>query len=188
MIRLAILGSGAGSNAKNLLDYFDTSQEIEIALIAHNKQDIGIVQHAMDFNIPSYFLTKENFLTTDAFLQHLIQMRIDWVILAGFLWKIPAALCQRFENKIINIHPSLLPKYGGKGMYGHFVHEAVFKAQEKESGITIHLVNEEYDKGRILFQSSVAIDHKDGPAEIEKKVRALEMQYFPKVVEQTLLG
>jgi phosphoribosylglycinamide formyltransferase-1 len=188
MIRLAILGSGSGSNAKNLLGYFEKSQEIEIALIAHNKQDIGIVQHAKDYNIATYFLTKENFLTTDAFLQHLIELRIDWVILAGFLWKIPAALCQKFENKIINIHPSLLPKYGGKGMYGHFVHEAVFNAQESESGITIHLVNEEYDKGKILFQSSVSIDRKDGPHEIEKKVRALEIQYFPKVVEQTLLG
>lgn len=187
MKRLAILGSGSGSNAKNLLTYFQHHEQIEIVLIAHNKANIGIIEHAKDFNIPTCLLTKENFILTDSFIQHLSHLKVDWIILAGFLWKIPVKLCQRFENRIINIHPSLLPKYGGKGMYGHFVHEAVFNAQEKTSGITIHLVNEEYDKGEILFQGSVVIAPEDDPASIEQKVRALEIQYFPSIIEKTIL-
>jgi phosphoribosylglycinamide formyltransferase-1 len=188
MFRLAILGSGSGSNAKNLLEYFAASNEIEIGLIAHNKSNIGIVQHALDFNIPTYLLTKENFQLSDNFLQHLIENKIDWIILAGFLWKLPVSLCQRYSDKILNIHPSLLPKYGGKGMYGHHVHEAVFHAHEKESGITIHLVNEEYDKGAIVFQATTSLTPKDTPSTIEQKVRALEIQHFPHIVEQTILA
>jgi len=188
MERLVILGSGSGSNAKNLLTYFQQHEEIEIVLIAHNKPNIGIIQHAKEFNIPTFLLTKENFLLSDEFIQHLIHLNVNWIILAGFLWKIPAALCKKFENKIINIHPSLLPKYGGQGMYGHFVHEAVFNAQEKESGITIHLVNEEYDKGKVLFQGRVNLDPEDGPDIIEQKVRSLEIQLFPTIVEKTILG
>lgn len=167
MIRIAILGSGSGSNAKNLLNYFQNHNEIQIVLIGYNKPNIGITQHGKDYNIPLYFLTKENFILSDQFIQHLLNKKVDWIILAGFLWKIPVELCKKFENKIINIHPSILPKYGGKGMYGHFIHQAVFNNKEKESGITIHLVNEEYDKGQILFQDKIKINEKDNPNTIE---------------------
>jgi phosphoribosylglycinamide formyltransferase-1 len=187
MIRLAILGSGSGSNARNLLEHFQGSTEIEIALIAHNKLDIGIIEHAQTFNVPTFHLTKENFIQSETFLQELKANSIDWIILAGFLWKIPSSLCAAYPNKIINIHPSLLPKYGGKGMYGHFVHEAVYQAQEKESGITIHLVNEEYDKGAILFQARTVLNATDTPSTIEKKVRQLEIQHLPTIVQNTIL-
>jgi phosphoribosylglycinamide formyltransferase-1 len=187
MIRIAILGSGSGSNARNILTHFQASPSMEISLIAHNKLDIGIIQHAYDFQVPTYYLTKENFLLSNEFLEELKHRKIDWIILAGFLWKIPSSLCDAFAGKIINIHPALLPKYGGKGMYGHFVHEAVFHAKEKESGITIHLVNEEYDKGAILFQASVALEEQDTPEIIEKKVRQLEIKHFPSVIEKKIL-
>ena len=154
MFRLAILGSGSGSNAKNLLEYFAPSHNIEIGLIAHNKPNIGIVQHALDFNIPTYLLTKENFQLSNTFLHLLIDNKIDWIILAGFLWKLPPSICHRYSDKILNIHPSLLPKYGGKGMYGKNVHNAVLDNNEQESGISIHLVNEEYDEGKLIFQKA----------------------------------
>jgi phosphoribosylglycinamide formyltransferase-1 len=188
MIRIAILGSGSGSNAKNLLNYFQNNNEIQIILIGYNKPNIGIIQHGKDYNIPLYFLTKENFILSDQFIQHLLNKKVDWIILAGFLWKIPVELCKKFENKIINIHPSILPKYGGKGMYGHFIHQAVFNNKEKESGITIHLVNEEYDKGEILFQDKIKINKKDNPNTIEQKVRSLEIKHFPNIIEKVLLN
>ena len=187
MIRLAILGSGSGSNALNILSHFQASSSIEISLIAHNKLDIGIIEHARNFQVPTYYLTKDNFLLSNEFLLELQNRKIDWIILAGFLWKIPSSLCSAYPDKIINIHPALLPKYGGKGMYGHFVHDAVFQAKEKESGITIHLVNEEYDKGAILFQASVALEEQDTPEVIEKKVRELEIKHFPLVIENQLI-
>ncbi|MEY3849578.1 MAG: hypothetical protein RJA38_19, partial [Bacteroidota bacterium] len=135
-----------------------------------------------DNEIDSMLLTKENFKTTDQFVQELQDRKIDLVILAGFLWLVPTNLVHAFENRIINIHPALLPKFGGKGMYGHYVHEAVCDAKESESGITVHLVNEEFDKGAILFQAKCNVENCSA-SEIEAKVRALEIAHFPKAIE-----
>jgi phosphoribosylglycinamide formyltransferase-1 len=180
-MNIAILASGAGSNAANIIQHFKNSS-VQIKLIACNNPNAGVFQIAKDNQIDSLLLTKENFKTSDQFVNELQKREIDLVILAGFLWLVPSNLVAAFENKIINIHPALLPKFGGKGMYGHFVHEAVYEAKEKESGITIHLVNEEFDKGEILFQAKANIENCSSH-EIEQKVRALEIEYFPKAIE-----
>ena len=180
-MKLAILASGAGSNAANIIQHFKNTS-VQIALIACNNPQAGVFQIAKDNQIDALLLTKENFKATDQFVNELQQREIDLVILAGFLWLVPTNLVAAFENRIINIHPALLPKFGGKGMYGHFVHEAVHEANEIESGITVHLVNEEFDKGEILFQAKANVENCSA-AEIEQKVRALEIEYFPKAIE-----
>jgi phosphoribosylglycinamide formyltransferase-1 len=180
-MNIAILASGAGSNAANIIQYFKNTS-VKVKLIACNNPDAGIFQIAKDNQIDSMLLTKENFKTSDQFVHQLQQIEIDLVILAGFLWLVPTNLVKAFEDRIINIHPALLPKFGGKGMYGHFVHEAVHEAKEIESGITIHLVNEEFDKGEILFQAKANVENCSA-SEIEQKVRALEIEHFPKAIE-----
>jgi phosphoribosylglycinamide formyltransferase-1 len=180
-MNIAILASGAGSNAANIIQHFKNSS-VQVKLIACNNPSAGVFQIAKDNKIDSFQLTKDNFKTSDHFVNELLKREIDLIILAGFLWLIPTNLVNAFEEKIINIHPALLPKFGGKGMYGHFVHEAVHQAQEVESGITIHLVNEEFDKGKILFQAKANIENCSA-LEIEQKVRALEIEYFPKAIE-----
>ena len=180
-MKIAILASGAGSNAANIIQHFKNTP-VQISLIACNKADAGVFQIAKDNKIDSILLTKENFKTSDQFVNELQQRQIDLVILAGFLWLVPTNLVKAFADRIINIHPALLPKFGGKGMYGHFVHEAVHEAQEVESGITIHLVNEEFDKGKILFQAKASVENCSA-SEIEQKVRALEIEHFPKAIE-----
>jgi phosphoribosylglycinamide formyltransferase 1 len=184
--RIAILASGAGSNAANIIDYFRSKEIADVVLIASNKSDAGVLQLAEKNDIPSIILTKENFQLSNAFNYMLESLHVDLVVLAGFLWKVPAGMVALFPQRIINIHPSLLPKYGGKGMYGHFVHEAVHAAREKESGITIHWVNEHYDEGAIIAQFSTPISSEDSPHDIEKKVRALEIQWFPRTIEEVL--
>jgi phosphoribosylglycinamide formyltransferase-1 len=180
-MNIAILASGAGSNAANIIQHFKNTA-IKVSLIACNKVDAGVFQIAKDNGIDSFHLTKENFKTSDSFVQELQKRKIDLIILAGFLWLVPKNLVSAFEDKIINIHPALLPKFGGKGMYGHFVHEAVCAANESESGITVHLVNEEFDKGAILFQAKCNVENCNA-TEIEAKVRALEIAHFPKAIE-----
>jgi phosphoribosylglycinamide formyltransferase-1 len=184
--RITILASGAGSNAANIIDYFRSKEIADVVLIASNKSDAGVLQLAEKNDIPSIILTKENFQFSNAFNYMLESLHVDLVVLAGFLWKVPASMVALFPQRIINIHPSLLPKYGGKGMYGHFVHEAVHAAREKESGITIHWVNEHYDEGAIIAQFSTPISPEDSPQDIEKKVRALEIQWFPEVISEVL--
>ena len=180
-MNIAILASGAGSNAANIIQHFKNTS-VRVNLIACNNPEAGVFQIAKDNSIDSIVLTKENFKSSDQFVQELQKREIDFVILAGFLWLVPTNLVKAFEDRIINIHPALLPKFGGKGMYGHFVHEAVHLAQEVESGITIHLVNEEFDKGKILFQAKANVE-KCSASEIEQKVRALEIEHFPKAIE-----
>jgi phosphoribosylglycinamide formyltransferase 1 len=184
--RIAILASGAGSNALNIIRHFDGSDKAEVALIASNKPQAGVLQIALDHQIPSFILTKENFRETDIFIEELLRRKIDLIVLAGFLQKIPGPLISAFEGRIINIHPALLPDFGGKGMYGHFVHEAVHASGAAKSGITIHQVNEHYDEGQIVFQATVYLSEEDTPETIEKKVRALEIQYFPAVIESLI--
>lgn len=188
MKRIAILASGAGSNAANIIEYFRANSVADVALIATNKSDAGVLHIADKWNIPKIILTKENFKESNEFIQLLKAMQIDFVILAGFLWRVPASVVEQFPHRIINIHPSLLPKYGGKGMYGHFVHEAVHAAQEKESGITIHWVNEQYDEGGIIAQFRTPVLASDTAQDIERKVRTLEIEWFPRVLEEVLMS
>jgi phosphoribosylglycinamide formyltransferase 1 len=184
--RLAILASGSGSNAEKIMAHFQHSEKAEIALIASNKPDAYVLERAKKFNVPTFTFSKKE-MDAGVLLEKLQEEKIDWVILAGFLLKIPVELTRAFPDRMVNIHPALLPKYGGKGMYGAYVHEAVKAAGEKETGITIHLVNENYDEGKIVFQASTAIDELDNPDSIAAKVHELEHKYFPQVIEELLL-
>jgi phosphoribosylglycinamide formyltransferase 1 len=184
--RLAIFASGSGSNAEKIAEYFKNHPNIEISLILSNNPQAGVIARARKFQIPVVLFDKKTFYDTKRIVELLQNQHIDLVVLAGFMMLIPEAMVQAFPNKIINIHPALLPKYGGKGMYGHFVHEAVVAAQESESGITIHYVNEHYDEGTIIFQASCPVSPSDTPEDVAKKVQVLEHQHFPEVVEQVL--
>lgn len=183
---IAVFGSGAGSNARNLIEHFEKSDLARVKCIISNKKEAGILRVAKQFNV-EHFLVDGSFRIEhfDA-LEFLQNKGIDVIVLAGFLKKIPDQLTRAFPNKIINIHPSLLPKFGGKGMYGKHVHEAVYNLKEKQTGITIHFVNEEYDEGTIIFQASVDIDNSDDIATIEKKVKKLEKKYFPQQIEKSI--
>ena len=183
---LIIFASGTGSNTQNIIDFFRKDPSVRIALIVSNKPEAGVLNIAAKEGIPSLIIEKEQFFRGNGYADELLSYQPDLIVLAGFLWKIPVSLIQTFPNKIINIHPALLPKYGGKGMYGHFVHEAVKAAGEKESGITIHQVDELYDHGSYIFQASVAIDDTDTPDTIAQKVHQLEYQHFPVVIRDIL--
>jgi len=182
--RLAIFASGTGSNAQKIIDHFRNHPEIHVAIIVCNKPGAGVLTLAEKEGIPTMIIEKEKFFRGDAYLPELRKHRIDGIVLAGFLWKIPTALIKAYPHKIINIHPAILPKYGGKGMYGHFVHEAVIAAKEKESGITIHYVDEVYDHGAIIFQEHCTIETADTPESLAKKIQRLEHLHFPRVVEE----
>ena len=183
MSKIVILASGAGSNANKIIEHF-SNKNVQICLIATNNKNAGVIDIANNNKIPTYLIKRDNF--ESEFLDNLKNINPDLIILAGFLWKIPQIIINSFKNKIINIHPSLLPKFGGKGMYGHFVHEAVFNSKEKESGITIHYVNENYDEGQIIRQFKVDLTENDTPLDIESKVRNLEIEYFAKTIEEIL--
>jgi len=183
--RLAILASGSGSNAEKIMEHFQNSEKATIALVASNKTDAYVLERAKKFNVPTFTFTRKE-MDAGVLLEKLQAEKINWVILAGFLLKIPAELTRAFPNHMVNIHPALLPKYGGKGMYGANVHEAVKAAGEKETGITIHLVNENYDEGKIVFQAHTTLDPLDTPDSIAAKVHELEHRYFPKVIEGLL--
>lgn len=185
--KIAIFASGAGSNARNFCRYFEQHVQVEIALLFSNNKDSGIPTIAQDFNLPYCIFDREQFYHTDYVLQILQKHEISLVVLAGFLWLIPPSLIAEYPNKIINIHPALLPKYGGKGMYGMYVHEAVIANKERESGITIHLVNEHYDEGKILAQYKVEVLPTDTSATLAQKIHRLEYTHFPVAVERYLL-
>jgi phosphoribosylglycinamide formyltransferase-1 len=187
MQHIAIFASGSGTNAKKIIEYFTHSKEIKIALVVSNKADAGVLAIAKEFGLPNIVIDK-NQLLDESFITPLLEKhRIDYIILAGFLLLIPKFLIRTFPKRIINIHPALLPKYGGKGMYGRHVHEAVFKNKERESGITIHFASEHYDEGDIIFQKSVTLSESDSPERIAQKVQQLEHQFFPKVIEELIL-
>jgi|SRR5690554_898412 len=181
--RIAIFASGGGSNAIKLLDHFEKSADIDVVLLATNNENAGVLEKTED-RVDQLIFNNEG-ANDGAFLTEMMQEEgIDYIVLAGYLRKIPKELIQAYPNRIINIHPALLPKYGGKGMYGMNVHQAVFDNKETESGITIHLVNEVYDDGEVLAQYKVAISPKDSPDTIQKKVLEIEHKYFSKVVEE----
>ena len=184
--RIAIFASGSGSNAQKLMEYFKRSSDVEVALVLTNNSDAYVLQRADNFEIPSHIFDKQEFTQTDNIVNLLKNMEIDLVVLAGFLWLIPSNLLQAFPNQIINIHPSLLPKYGGKGMYGDKVHLEIMINKEYESGITIHFVNEHFDEGEIIHQSHFKIDKNDDLEMIKFKGQQLEHLHYPKVVESLL--
>jgi phosphoribosylglycinamide formyltransferase 1 len=183
---IAIFASGAGSNAQKIIDHFRNSSVARVAIILCNKPEAGVLKIAAKEDIPSVLIEKEPFFHTDRYIKILQDAAIDLVVLAGFLWKVPANLVQAFPDHIINIHPALLPKYGGKGMYGHFVHEAVILAKEMESGITIHYVNEKYDDGATILQERCTITPEDTPDTLAAKIHLLEHQWYPVIVERLL--
>jgi phosphoribosylglycinamide formyltransferase-1 len=185
-IKVAIFASGAGSNAQKIIDHFRNSQSVKIALIVCNKPDAKVLQIAGKENIPSLLIEKERFLRGDGYIDEFRKESIGFIVLAGFLWKIPATILRSFPHLIINIHPALLPKYGGKGMYGQFVHEAVIAAGEKESGITIHYVDEIYDHGQIIFQAKCAIAKEDTAETLAQNIHQLEHLHYPQVIEKLL--
>jgi phosphoribosylglycinamide formyltransferase 1 len=181
---IAILASGAGSNAQKILEHFSDRKDIAVRLIVSNKQEAGVLNIAKVASIDTFIVTRDSFYTRTDLLVELDKRNIDFIVLAGFLWLIPPYLIQHYPDRIINIHPALLPKYGGKGMYGHFVHEAVHLAKETHSGITIHYVNEKYDEGSIVFQERCEILPSDQPEDIARKVQVLEHSYYPTVIDQ----
>ena len=180
---IAIFASGAGSNAEKIIDYFRSHAEIKISLIVSNKPGAGVLDIAREAGIPTLLLEKEAFFRGSAYLEELKEHHIGFIVLAGFLWKIPVALVRAYPGRIINIHPALLPRFGGKGMYGRFVHEAVVDAKETETGITIHYVDELYDHGQVIFQEKVAVTPDDTPETVAEKVHQLEHEHFPKIIE-----
>lgn len=186
MKNIAIFASGAGSNARKIIDHFRHSGLAKVTLILSNKAEAGIFRIAEEEQIPAVLIDKEAFFRGDRYVKLLQDAKIDLVVLAGFLWKVPANLIAAFPGHIINIHPALLPKFGGKGMYGHFVHEAVLAAGETESGITIHYVNEKYDDGGVILQERCAISPDDTPETLARKVQVLEHRWFPLIVERLL--
>jgi len=188
MKRIAIFASGAGSNAKQIIEYFTNHAVVQVALVVCNKPGAGVLNIADQYKVPTLLIEKEQFFRGDAYVEKLKEANIDFIVLAGFLWKIPPALIQAYPNKIINIHPALLPKYGGKGMYGQFVHEAVLAAQESESGITIHLVDELYDHGQMIFHASCPVLPDDTPATLAQRIHALEHKHYPEVIERFILN
>lgn len=188
MKRIAIFASGTGSNAKKILAHFQSSNKIEVALIVSNKTNAGVLNFAKEYSVPTLIIDREKFLKGDGYVPELQTAKIDWIILAGFLWKIPVSLLNHWEKRIINIHPALLPKYGGKGMYGEAVHRAVLAANEKESGITIHYVDEQYDHGATIFQATCSVLSTDLVENLAEKIHALEHLHYPVVIEKEILS
>ena len=180
---LAIFASGNGSNAKNICYFFQNSSDINVVLICSNNKDAYVVKIAKQLGVPLFIFTKqglENFFKLENVLT---KNRVDFIILAGFLLKIPKKLLEHYPNKVLNIHPALLPKYGGKGMYGNNVHKAVLEKKETESGITIHFANSKYDDGEIIFQTKCDVEKNDSVESLGKKIQKLEREFFPKTIE-----
>ena len=184
MKNIALFASGSGSNAGNIIKYFENHPEIRVDSVWSNKSGAYVLQRAIHLGVESYHFTRQDFIETDKLLKELQKRKIDLIVLAGFLWLVPSDFIEAFP--IINIHPALLPAYGGKGMYGSFVHEAVLQNKEKESGITIHLVDKEYDKGANLLQVRCPVFPDDSVDTLAARIHELEYQYFPKAIEEYL--
>lgn len=183
---IAIFASGSGTNAENIIRYFQENDLIRVALVLSNRSDAYVLERAHRLQVPSEVFLKEDWVSGEQILALLHEYHIDFIVLAGFLVRVPERLLHAYPDKIINIHPALLPKYGGKGMYGDRVHEAVVAAGEKESGITIHYINEHYDEGNTIFQATCPVLSTDSPDDVAKKVHALEYEHFPQIIEQVL--
>lgn len=183
---IAIFASGTGSNAVKIIEYFREKPHYQFIVLS-NKKDAPVLEKAQNLGIKTWTFGKQDFYENSKVLDILKEQKVDFVVLAGFLWLVPEHIVKHFTNKIINLHPALLPKYGGKGMFGHKVHEAVIQAKEKESGITIHYVNERYDEGSIIFQAQCQVNEGDTPESLASKIHALEHEHLPRVLEKLLL-
>ncbi|MDZ4847622.1 MAG: phosphoribosylglycinamide formyltransferase [Chitinophagales bacterium] len=187
MTNLAIFASGRGTNTEAIINHFRNSTEVKVALIVCNNPYAGVLDVAKKFQIPVALVSKKSFYKSHELTATLKQNHIHFIVLAGFLWLVPKYLLELYPHKIINIHPALLPKHGGKGMYGRNVHEAVVQAKENETGITIHYVNEHFDKGEIIFQTTCNVEQSDTAERVEANVRRLELEFYPKAIEQLLI-
>jgi phosphoribosylglycinamide formyltransferase-1 len=184
MIKIAILASGSGTNAENIAKYFDNHPSIAVAVIMTNNKNAGVIERASKLGVPCHIFSKAELEAGDV-TDKLLALDIDFIVLAGFMMLIPLNMLEKYPDKMVNIHPALLPRYGGKGMYGMHVHKAVVEAGEIESGITIHLVNEEYDKGRVLFQKAIPVGSDNAEA-LAQRIHALEYKHYPEVIEEYL--
>lgn len=188
MKNIAIFASGSGTNAENIARYFSNSETVKVAVVLSNNRQVGVHARVNRLGVPSFVFSRDEFVEGSKVLDKLAEYQIDLIVLAGFMNKISDALLNAFPAKIINIHPALLPKHGGKGMYGMHVHEAVVAAGEKESGITIHYINDRYDEGAIIFQATCPVLPSDTPEEVAAKVHALEYAHYPRVIEEVIAG
>jgi phosphoribosylglycinamide formyltransferase 1 len=184
MKRIAIFASGSGTNAEQIIRYFKEGDEIEVSLVMSNNPDAYVLKRAAALKVPSYVFNRQLFYETDQVYHILRDIGIHFIVLAGFLWLVPENILRNYKGRIINIHPALLPKYGGKGMFGDKVHQAVIEAGEKETGISIHYVNEKYDEGQIIFQEKFPILPGDTSESIAERIHKLEHEHFPKVIEK----
>ena len=183
MRNIAILASGAGTNAENIIKYFSNKNTAKVSLVLSNKRQAQVLKRAEANNIRTVFFEHKEFYITGKVLRYLLLYKIDFIVLAGFLWLVPENILEQYAGRIINIHPALLPGYGGKGMYGDIVHKAVIANKDKESGITIHYVNKFYDEGDIIFQTRCKVDPSDTPGSLADKIHALEYLHYPKIIE-----
>ncbi len=184
--RIAIFASGSGTNAERIISCFRKHKIFEVTIVLSNNPDAYVLERAARLKVRTHVFNRETFNNSNEIPVLLSELKIDLVVLAGFLWLIPSNLIQSFPDQIINIHPALLPQYGGKGMYGNHVHEAVIANGEKESGISIHFVNEVYDEGRIIFQGKCEVKSGDTPETLAQRIHELEYEHFPKVIEDLL--
>lgn len=186
MKRIAIFASGTGTNAARIMEHFTDHPALQVALIVCNKPQAGVLSIAAVHKVDTLLIERDRFFSGDGYVAVLQEKKIDWIILAGFLWKVPLSLLQQFKGHIVNIHPALLPAFGGKGMYGERVHEAVLVAKEAESGITIHFVDEEYDHGATIFQARCPVLSNDSVNSLAARIHALEHQHYPRVIEELI--
>lgn len=187
MKKIAIFASGEGTNAQNIIDYFKNSGIAAVELIVSNNPNANVLNRAKNAGVKTYLIERQAFYESNHLIDHLKNLKIDLIVLAGFLWKVPEILVKAFPDQIINIHPALLPKFGGKGMYGMYVHKAVVEAKEKESGISIHFVDANYDEGKLIAQHRCAISPTDSPESVAQKIHELEMEFFPKEIHKLLV-
>ena len=186
--KIILFASGSGSNFHEICKYFKFRKQISIEMLVCNNPKAKVLKKAKDNGVKILLINKESFYKTNTVLNSILKISPDLIVLAGFLWQVPLKIIESFPNKIINIHPALLPAYGGKGMYGMNVHKAVIENNEKKSGITIHYVDKNYDEGKIIFQKSISISDKDTSESLARKVLKLEHSFFPKIIEKTLIN
>jgi phosphoribosylglycinamide formyltransferase-1 len=186
MNKIAIFASGSGTNAQNIIEYFNSRKTAVVSCVLSNKSDAYVLKRAQNFNVPTFIFNRQEFYETAKVVDYLIENEVNWIVLAGFLWLVPENIVDSFPDRIVNIHPALLPKYGGKGMYGLNVHNAVLESKDPETGITIHLVNRKYDEGNIIFQARCRVERGDTAESLAERVHKLEYKYYPAIIEQLI--
>lgn len=186
MKNIAIFASGSGTNAEKLMDYFSNSKTAKVELVLSNKADAFVLERARKFSVPTIVFDRDDLYRSGKVLKVLLENNIDFIVLAGFLWLIPEDILHHYPGRVVNIHPALLPDYGGKGMYGKRVHSAVLENNEKESGISIHYVNPRYDEGDIIFQAKCEVKPDDTPESLAERIHVLEHKYYPRIVEELI--